>query len=454
MEWPTLIASLFVILGGAELFTNGVEWIGEGFGLSEGAVGSVLAAVGTALPETILPLVAIVTGHVSGEEIGIGAILGAPFMLTTLAMLVVGLAVVIFARGGRRSTDLDGDRGVLRQDLGYFLVMYTLALLAGLIHVRPLHWALAVVLIVGYGFYVKRHFDSPGEDELSEEAESEIKPLYVWSWVRRFRKRLPAWSKTAPNWPSFVQVAIALLLIVGGARLFVYGVAIVADTFHVSHLVFALLVAPIATELPEKFNSVIWVRRGKDTLALGNMTGAMVFQSSFPVTVGLLLTPWHLAHEALVAAVIALVAGSVLWLDDPVPRLVQRAAAAPAGCVLARLRRLRGDALAAEQAGVRARRDPLPGHQAVVLQVVEDRLCLRGDVHDRQAADRPGGPRHDHVLDVLAFRAKEIEAVSCALAIEDVERRAAAALKCVAIGLRGCAHTGQRSPPGMFGAFA
>jgi len=314
MEWPALIASLFVILGGAELFTNGIEWIGEGFGLSDGAVGSVLAAVGTALPETILPLVAIVEGHVSGEEIGIGAILGAPFMLTTLAMLVVGIAVLVFARGGRRSTELEGDRGVLRQDLGYFLVMYTLAMLAGLIHVRPLNWTLAVVLVVGYGFYVKRHFASPGEDELSDEAESEIKPLYVWSWVRRARRGLPAWSKTSPNWPSFAQVAVALLLIVGGARMFVYAVTIVADSFHVSHLVFALLVAPIATELPEKFNSVLWVRRGKDTLALGNMTGAMVFQSSFPVTIGLLLTPWHLAHEALVAAVVALVAGSVLWL--------------------------------------------------------------------------------------------------------------------------------------------
>jgi len=40
----------------------------------------------------------------------------------------------------------------------------------------------------------------------------------------------------------------------------------------------------------------------------------MVFQSSFPVTIGLLLTPWHLAHEALVAAMIALLAGGVLWL--------------------------------------------------------------------------------------------------------------------------------------------
>jgi cation:H+ antiporter len=74
------------------------------------------------------------------------------------------------------------------------------------------------------------------------------------------------------------------------------------------------LLAPLATELPEKFNSVLWVRRGKDTLAMGNMTGAMVFQSSFPVTVGLLLTPWELTGEALVAAVIALAAGGVLYL--------------------------------------------------------------------------------------------------------------------------------------------
>ena len=111
MEWVLLGSSLLVILGGAELFTNGVEWIGEGFGLSEGVVGSVLAAVGTALPETILPLVAILSGHAGGEEIGIGAILGAPFMLTTLAMFVVGTAVLVFARGGRRSTDLDARPG-------------------------------------------------------------------------------------------------------------------------------------------------------------------------------------------------------------------------------------------------------------------------------------------------------------------------------------------------------
>src|SRR5438034_1359613 len=84
VDWFELAVSLVLILLAAELFTNGIEWVGETLGLSEGAVGSVLAAVGTALPETLLPLVAIAIGHPQGEEIGIGAILGAPFMLSTL----------------------------------------------------------------------------------------------------------------------------------------------------------------------------------------------------------------------------------------------------------------------------------------------------------------------------------------------------------------------------------
>ena len=161
MDWALLVVSLLVILAGSELFTNGVEWVGEGFGLSEGAVGSVLAAVGTALPETILPIIAIASGHAAGEEIGVGAIIGAPFMLTTLAMVVIAVAILIFARGGRRERTLEIDPGVIHQDLGYFLVMYSLAVVAGLLHVKAIDYALAIVLVVGYGYYVRRHFQSP-----------------------------------------------------------------------------------------------------------------------------------------------------------------------------------------------------------------------------------------------------------------------------------------------------
>ena len=91
----------------------------------------------------------------------------------------------------------------------------------------------------------------------------------------------------------------ALACIVGGAYLFVGAVEHLAHTLGVSQLLLALVIAPIATELPEKFNSLIWVRQGKDTLAMGNITGAMVFQSAIPTVVALLFAgeAWHVSED-------------------------------------------------------------------------------------------------------------------------------------------------------------
>jgi cation:H+ antiporter len=312
MEWLELLLSLFVILVGAELFTNGVEWVGEGLGISEGAVGSVLAAIGTALPETLLPVVAILSGNTTGQAIGIGAILGAPFMLTTLAMFALGLTVVIFSRTGRRSPNLEQDPGILAFDLQYFLVMYGLAFVAGILHVKALDIALAVVLLVGYALYVRRHFRTPGEEQLELEAAGEVKPLYASRLLRR-RQADPSISFSGS------QTMAGLAIILGGAELFVRAIATLGDDLHVSHLAFALLLAPIATELPEALNSsAIWARRGKDVLALGNVTGAMVFQATFPVSIGLLFTPWRLNFVAGTAAAIALVAGVVLFVTTKI----------------------------------------------------------------------------------------------------------------------------------------
>ena len=113
-----LIISLGVILLGAELFVNGVEWLGKLFDLSEGAVGSVLAAVGTALPETLIPIIAIIFGQEkAGHEIGIGAILGAPLMLSTLAMFVTGVAVVGFRHKRTHGIKVVADYNTMSRDL-------------------------------------------------------------------------------------------------------------------------------------------------------------------------------------------------------------------------------------------------------------------------------------------------------------------------------------------------
>ena len=84
---------------------------------------------------------------------------------------------------------------------------------------------------------------------------------------------------------------------VGGAHLFVEELLGIADSLGVDALVLALILAPLATELPEKVNSFFWVREGKDALALGNISGAMVFQSTIPVGIGLIFTDWDAERQ-------------------------------------------------------------------------------------------------------------------------------------------------------------
>ncbi len=298
-----LIVSLGLILVGAELFVNGVEWLGKKWNLSEGAVGSVLAAVGTALPETLIPIIAIVFGGgKAGHEIGIGAILGAPLMLSTLAMFVTGVAVLVFRRRRLRGTKVVADYSTMSRDLGFFIVVFLAAVLAGFIppYFRSLQLAIAVIMLVSYFLYVHTMI----REERDIESDSEMAPLYM------ARK-----SENPTALLVLLQVAIALAIIIFSAKLFVVEVEALAVIYAVPAFVLSLIIAPIATELPEKFNSVIWVSREKDTLALGNITGAMVFQSSIIPALGIFLTDWQLTTGALYSAGLALVSAAVIFIE-------------------------------------------------------------------------------------------------------------------------------------------
>ncbi len=286
-----LVVSIGIILVACELFTNGVEWLGKKLNLGEGAVGSILAAVGTALPETLLPIIAIVfVGGAAAEEIGIGAILGAPFMLSTAAFFVTGFAVIIFSGRGRRNTLMRVNTTILGRDMRFFLTVYLIAAACAFIPWHEVKIGVAIFLLGLYVYYVMRTL---GGDEGS--GAGDLNPLHFARGVA-----VPGLTMVV------LQVLVALGAIILGSRIFVGNMEAVAHAARVSPLVLSLIIAPLATELPEKFNSVLWVRETKDTLALGNISGAMVFQSCIPVSVGLLLTPWELDKYAIFSVVIAL----------------------------------------------------------------------------------------------------------------------------------------------------
>lgn len=303
-----LFIGLLMILAAAEIFTNGVEAFGKRFNLSQAVVGSLLAAVGTALPETILPIVAIFfySGK-SAEDIGVGAILGAPFMLSTLAFFLIGVTVIISHLRKRRKFEIHVEVLSMKRDLLFFIPMYGAAVLLPALAGRMFALPLAILLILGYIFYAYKTF-SCAESAGIEHTEK----MYLW----RLLTSLSFAKKENPHAVAIVvQIVGALSVMIAGAHTFVESLEHVSVRFGMNPLLFALILAPIATELPEKFNSITWTWKGRDTLALGNVTGAMVFQSTFPVSVGLVFTEWKLTGMAFFSAMIALTSALIVLTE-------------------------------------------------------------------------------------------------------------------------------------------
>jgi cation:H+ antiporter len=303
VEYLLLLVSFAIVLAGALLFTNAVEWLGHLLGMGEGAVGSVLAAVGTATPETLIAVIALISAEAGSEDVAIGAIVGAPFLLGTLAMGLIGLFAYLYRERRAQGVGLDAHGPTLERDLLFFLAFFALA---GALAWGPpfaVRLPFGIAFLLAYLFYVRRTLAASGEGQGQET----LDPLL-------FDRRTDRRGDPAPVL-CVIQLLVGLGAMVGGAHLLVEELLEIADSLGVDALVLALVLAPLATELPEKVNSFFWVREGKDALALGNVSGAMVFQSTIPIGIGLIFTHWYLTSNAFISICLGLAGGLLAYFS-------------------------------------------------------------------------------------------------------------------------------------------
>jgi cation:H+ antiporter len=350
---------LIGILVSCQVFTNAIENLGTKLNLAHEFTGSVLAAVGTALPETILPLVAIYMasqGLASGVEaktdIAIGAIIGAPFMLSTLAMLLLGISIFVHKKKrkeifskkypDRQPEDaryLMVNINHLKRDLVFFLITFSISISATFLasnyitqlinYLCTKDWGVklislfkleaipnacyedfgyamklffALLILISYITYIVFTYKA-SKKEIGEEDEHDSAPVLYMKQYFKLPDNLAMVT---------TQTLIGLAAIIYFAHDFVKAIEHFAEHANFSPLVLSLIIAPIATELPEKVNSWIWSSEGKDTLAMGNLSGAMVFQSAIPCMIGVLLTPWELTRVVFICVTISVISALIL----------------------------------------------------------------------------------------------------------------------------------------------
>ena len=291
-----LLAAAAVIYVACELFVNGVEWIGHRFDVGQKATGTILAAFGTALPESVVTFVAVAFGAGAAQkQIGVGAALGGPLVLATVAYAVVGWTLFA-ARRSLRTATADADFRALSRDQAWFLVIFVFKLGLGLVAFAIKPW-LGIAFLLAYAAYVWQ--ETRGEQG---EAEGELEPL-------KFAPR----AEHPPTVLAVLQTLIALVVIFFASKVFVGQIDALGHGLGLPPQLLALLVSPIATELPETLNAIIWIRQGKIRLALANISGAMMIQATIPSAFGIFFTSWLLDPALIVAGAVTLVAIIALW---------------------------------------------------------------------------------------------------------------------------------------------
>jgi cation:H+ antiporter len=273
-----LLASAAAIYLACEVFVNAIEHLGRAMSLGTIAVGSVLAAVGTALPESIVTGIAVTIGN--ANDVGVGAALGGPLALATIAYAIVG-GVLLLRRQPIGTVSLHR----LRSDQRWFLIVFAAKIGVGLVAFAWKPW-LGLLFFAGYGVYVISELRAEASDDGEE-----LEPLLLG---RSVRPSLP---------PVLVQVLVSLGVIFVASEVFVAQLTWAGPQLGLSDAVTALLLAPVATELPEVANAIIWVRQGKVQLALANISGSMMVQATVPSGLAILFTPWDLGGPLLLAAV-------------------------------------------------------------------------------------------------------------------------------------------------------
>ncbi len=292
-----LLGCALVVYRGSDYFVNAVEWLGVRLRLGPFAVGSILAAVGTALPESIVTVVAVLSpDQAVGDEIAVGAAMGGPLVVGTIAYGVTGLGLLVRSRRGPIRDWEAVDRTRLVRDQQWFLIIFAAKVLLGLLVFSWKPW-LGVLFVLGYFLYARGELRSGDARSVDPD-----EPLALQS-----QRAVPA------TWAIIVQTLGSLLVVFAACQVFVTQLEWAGPKLGLPTTVVALLLSPIATELPEVLNAVIWVRKERVQLALSNICGSMMIQATVPSAIGLWLTPWFFSAPVRWAGLATLVTLGALY---------------------------------------------------------------------------------------------------------------------------------------------
>jgi len=256
-----------LVLGyGADLFVDGASHMARRFGISAVVIGLTVVAFGTSAPEMAVNILAAINGN---NDIAMGNVVGSNIFNIFIVLGVCATIQPLVVSSQLSKIDIPlmavasillwwfAFDGVIEKTessvLSFLLILYT---------------ALQV-------FLSKKEKSKTIVDESEKE-----------------------FSQSAPVWKNLLFLIGGLALLIGGARMFVYGAVEIARVLGMSEQVIALTIVSAGTSLPELAASVAATLKGEREIAIGNVVGSNIFNVLLVLGLSGVVSPTNLLADS------------------------------------------------------------------------------------------------------------------------------------------------------------
>ena len=222
-------------------------------------IGIVVLSMGTSLPEISNSIISNVSGH---PEINVGDVFGSALAQITL---IFGLAVLLAGpiKEGRRDILLLGGCAIMAAMLALFVV-----------ESGEITFLNAVFLVISYfvlifisNKYTLKEYAAPEGTEAKK----------YWPWKERL------WG--------FAKLVLFMIGVVLGAILVVNSTIELSTELGIDAYIVSFFVVALGTSLPELFVCIAAIRRKQDELAMGNILGSNITDTTLAIAAGPLIAP-------------------------------------------------------------------------------------------------------------------------------------------------------------------
>lgn len=256
MDFVIFIVAMGALIWGADMLIEQSERIALKFNIPEFIIGATLIALGTSLPEMAASVAASINGS---SEIAVSNVIGSNILNITLVLA----SVFLIAR------NINPDRDFFAKDSIWALVPVLVFILMIIDGVISRFDAMLLLLLMGaYLLFLLQDAKNIPEEDI-EVDESEV---FLWTKV------------------SFMLIA-GTILVVGGAHFTVESATAIAKSFGISEWIIGIVMISLGTSLPELTVSISAAMKGKVDMAIGNIIGSNMANTSVVLGAAALVNP-------------------------------------------------------------------------------------------------------------------------------------------------------------------